>query len=118
MSMTMSGSRSAAVVLLLLSVVALVGCSGGDPQTTAQLEPQDEVITTLAATSDIPVIISELPPVARASDDGGEPRSAAYWALWNTCAPDNRSELAAANGGREAGWVLVDDLLADPDHAH
>jgi hypothetical protein len=34
--------------------------------------------------------------------------------VWNTCAPDNRAETAKANGGREAGWFLVDDILADP----
>jgi len=34
--------------------------------------------------------------------------------LWNTCAEDNRADVAEANGGREAGWVLMDDLLADP----
>jgi hypothetical protein len=56
----------------------------------------------------------DLPPEARASSGGGDPRPPSYWALWNTCAPDNRAEEAAANGGREAGWVLVDDILADP----
>ncbi|HSF86734.1 MAG TPA: hypothetical protein VLG28_13910, partial [Acidimicrobiia bacterium] len=34
--------------------------------------------------------------------------------LWNTCAPDNRSAEAEANGGADAGWYLVDDILADP----
>jgi hypothetical protein len=49
-----------------------------------------------------------------ASRGGGEPRSAGYWLLWNACAPDNMADVAAANGGREAGWILMDDLLADP----
>src|SRR3990170_431582 len=48
------------------------------------------------------------------SDGGGEPRSGGYWLLWNTCAADNKSEVAAANGGREAGWIILDDLLQDP----
>lgn len=48
------------------------------------------------------------------SDGGGEPRSPGYWLLWNSCAPDNRAEMARGNGGREAGWFLVDDLLDDP----
>jgi hypothetical protein len=48
------------------------------------------------------------------SDGGGEPRSPGYWLLWNSCAPDNRSETARSNGGREAGWIIVDDLLEDP----
>jgi hypothetical protein len=49
-----------------------------------------------------------------ASDGGGEPRSAGYWQLWNGCAEENKAEVAAANGGREAGWIIMDDLLADP----
>ncbi len=49
-----------------------------------------------------------------ASLGGGEPRTAGYWLLWNSCAPDNNAETAKANGGREAGWYLVDDFLVDP----
>jgi hypothetical protein len=59
-------------------------------------------------------LLAELPPEARASDGGGDPRLPGYWAVWNTCAPDNRAAEAAANGGRAAGWLLVDDVLADP----
>jgi hypothetical protein len=44
----------------------------------------------------------------------GDPRPAGYWLLWNSCAPKNRADIAAANGGRSAGWILMDDLLADP----
>jgi hypothetical protein len=49
-----------------------------------------------------------------ASDGGGEPRSAGHWLLWNSCAPGNRAATAAANGGRAAGWIILDDLLVDP----
>lgn len=48
------------------------------------------------------------------SDGGGEPRSLDYWLIWNTCAEGNKSETARANGGREARWILMDDLLTDP----
>jgi hypothetical protein len=48
------------------------------------------------------------------SDGGGEPRSAGYWRVWNACAPDNQAETARANGGRAAGWIILDDVLADP----
>lgn len=48
------------------------------------------------------------------STDGGEPRSSGYWLIWNTCAKGNQSEAARNNGGREAGWVLMDDLFTDP----
>lgn len=50
----------------------------------------------------------------RMSNSGGEPRSTGYWLIWNTCAENNQSETARANGGRDAGWILMDDLLADP----
>jgi len=48
------------------------------------------------------------------SNGGGEPRSLGYWLIWNTCAADNQSETAKINGGWEAGWILMDDLIADP----
>jgi hypothetical protein len=57
---------------------------------------------------------SDLPDVARAAIRPGDPRPAAYWALWNTCAPENRATQAAAYGGRQAGWILLDDLIVDP----
>lgn len=58
--------------------------------------------------------LPDLPAEARASSGGPAPRPAAYWALWNSCAPVNRAAEAAANGGRAAGFVLIDDLLAQP----
>ncbi len=57
---------------------------------------------------------SQYPVEARTATRPGDPRSPAYWALWNTCAPENRADVAEANGGREAGWFLMDDLIADP----
>ena len=56
----------------------------------------------------------EIPAEARIATRQGDPRSAAYWVVWNTCATENRADIAAANGGRAAGWILMDDLLADP----
>lgn len=58
-----------------------------------------------------------LPPTVApffASQGGGEPRTAGYWLVWNSCTEDNRADEAAANGGREAGWIILDDLRADP----
>jgi hypothetical protein len=73
------------------------------------------MIQSLTPTSDLQIEgLPNIPEEARASSGGGDPRPPAYWSLWNSCAPDNRADLAAANGGREAGWVLVDDLLANP----
>lgn len=57
---------------------------------------------------------SDLPEAGRVATGQGGPRSAVYWALWNSCAPENRADVAAANGGRAAGWILLDDLIADP----
>lgn len=48
------------------------------------------------------------------SSGTGEPRSAGYWLIWNTCAQGNQSETARANGGRAEGWTVMDNLLADP----
>jgi hypothetical protein len=62
-----------------------------------------------------------LPPTAVPTVDpffaslgGGEPRTAGYWLVWNACAEENEADVAAANGGRDAGWILLDDLLTDP----
>jgi len=75
-----------------------------------------------ACTSVSPAVPAIIPvtPVPDASNayfqsaGGGEPRSASYWLIWNSCALDNQSSVAASNGGREAGWVILDDLLQDP----
>lgn len=48
------------------------------------------------------------------SNGGGDPRGTGYWLVWNTCVDGNQAQTAKANGGRAAGWVLVDDLLLDP----
>lgn len=48
------------------------------------------------------------------SNGGGEPRSPGYWLVWNSCAEGNQASVALANGGKEAGWLIMDDLLADP----
>lgn len=48
------------------------------------------------------------------SRGGGEPRSAGAWEVWSTCGRNSQAKTAAANGGRAAGWILLDDLLLDP----
>lgn len=84
------------LVSLPILLLAIAGCAAA-PVATPTAMP-------VAATVD----------VAFVAQGGGEPRGAGYWLLWNSCAPDNRAEMAAANGGRQAGWILMDDLLADP----
>lgn len=70
--------------------------------------------STLSSTS-----LPTLPPTPTIdsyfqSIGGGDPRTPGYWLLWNTCMPDNNVETARANGGREAGWYVLDDFLLDP----
>lgn len=66
---------------------------------------------TMLASTDA---FADLPEEARIATRVGDPRPVAYWALWNTCAPDNRAETAKTNGGRAAGWFLMDDLITEP----
>lgn len=76
------------------------------PAPTGEVEASPASINTVAPE-----------PTANAynqSNGGGDPRTAGYWLLWNTCAEGNQAETARANGGRAEGWILVDDLLLDP----
>jgi hypothetical protein len=88
-------------VVLLALAASLVACASRPATPTSLPTPTPAPPT---ATTD-PYVTSQ---------GGGEPRSAGYWRVWNSCAPDNKADVAAANGGREAGWILIDDLLADP----
>lgn len=45
---------------------------------------------------------------------GGEPRTPGYWKNWNTCTGGGQAATAAANGGWEEGFWLLDDVLNDP----
>jgi len=90
---------SAGLVLILL-LALLSGCA---PAATAAPTLMHATPTHLATPGDL-----------FQSDGGGEPRSPGYWLLWNSCAVDNRSAVATANGGRTAGYVILDDLLIDP----
>jgi hypothetical protein len=101
---------------LLLLIILLAACSS--PATTQASTTEDSPIPSVP----LPItssprqgdIFSDIPDEARQATRQGDPRPAAYWALWNTCAPDNRAEVAAANGGRASGWFLLDDLIANP----
>lgn len=98
----------------LFAVLILAACNSQRSEETAE-SVLDLSAQTSAPTTALPVDeFSEFPEVARQATRLGDPRPPAYWALWNTCAADNRAETAAANGGRAAGWFLVDDILADP----
>jgi hypothetical protein len=47
---------------------------------------------------------------------GGDPRTIGYWKNWSTCTGGGQVKVAAANGGPDAGWFLVDDLLLSPGY--
>lgn len=103
-------------LLLLTAAAAIAGVtvscsSSGDDASSSS--PAGPTATVVATRDDIDDRF-DLPPEARAATRGGNPRPPAYWAVWNTCAPDNRSAEAEANGGTDAGWYLVDDVLVDP----
>jgi hypothetical protein len=110
-------ARSRSVLALLTAALLLAACA---PSTSAPSTstPQPSPIPTAQPAPPTPTApddtFSDLPAEARIATRRGDPRPAAYWALWNTCAPENRADVAAANGGRAAGWILLDDLIADP----
>jgi hypothetical protein len=85
------------IILILIIIPFLTACEQGSP---AVFTP------TSMPTPDIDPFYK--------SNGGGEPRSAGYWLSWNSCTQDNKAEVAAANGGREAGWVILDDLIENP----
>ena len=100
-------AKRAGTLLTLAVAILLVACGGDDD---ADSTPAVPTLDLTAAGQDI----AGVPDEAYASDGGTLPRTTAYWAEWNSCAPNNRAAEAAANGGREAGWFLVDHFLADP----
>jgi hypothetical protein len=42
---------------------------------------------------------------------GGEPRTIGYWKAWSSCTNGRQVETAAKNGGSDAGFWLLDDVL-------
>jgi hypothetical protein len=90
--------------LLLAACLLLVACGSPTP-----IPP-----TSTTAPTAIPPSPAPTADPFFASTGGGEPRTAGYWLIWNACAEDNKADVAAANGGREAGWIILDDLLEDP----
>ena len=102
-------------LLVIGGLLASCGSPTAAPSATPAAPPPTATAVPPSPTPTLPAdAFSDLPAEARVARGAGQPRTAGYWALWNTCAPENRADVAAANGGREAGWILVDDLLADP----
>ena len=42
---------------------------------------------------------------------GGGQRTIGFWKNWNLCTNGGQAATAAANGGADAGWLILDDLL-------
>jgi hypothetical protein len=42
---------------------------------------------------------------------GGDPRTIGFWKNWNTCTNGNQLQTATKNGGPNAGWYVLDNLL-------
>lgn len=107
--------RRGAVAALSLSVLLLVTACSSSAKPVVPASPTAKAatasITPTTLTQDLP---EGIPAEARVSNGGGDPRTAGYWIIWSTCGENNQSAVAAANGGREAGWILLDDLLKNP----
>lgn len=117
MSTTRSDPNVRQGLLALVLALWLVACM---PEGEARLAPAAGAAATVTparatpALATEPALLAELPEAARNATGRGEPRGSGYWRVWNGCAPENRAQAAAANGGRAAGWIIMDDLLADP----
>ena len=104
-------------LLVVAATILLAAACGGQPAAAPPTPVASPTATPVEEparpfTPDDP--LAALPDEARRATRSGDPRPAAYWAVWNRCAPDNRAAEAAANGGPAAGWFLVDDFLAAP----
>ena len=51
------------------------------------------------------IVVNNVPP------PGGGQRTPGYWKNWNTCSPGNQARTAERNGGVDAGFYLLDDVL-------
>lgn len=97
--------------MLGILAVCLVACS---PPAAERVVVTATAVPNSAATIPVPPTLVPTSDPFFQSDGGGEPRSGAYWLVWNSCSEGNQAGVAAANGGREAGWIILDDLLEDP----
>jgi len=104
------------LLVLVLVAIAVGGCAQDtdlkalNPVEGVEVTPSEEMPQSPA--DDDPY--GDIPAEARQPTRSGDPRPPAYWAVWNSCATENRAAEAAANGGSQAGWFLVDDVIADP----
>ncbi len=51
------------------------------------------------------IVVNNVPP------PGGGQRTPGYWKNWNECSPGRQADTAERNGGAEAGFYLLEDVL-------
>jgi hypothetical protein len=113
--LTLLKQRTAEVAFIMITTITLMAaCSNAPNGTVTSVPKQQNTPSTGPDWEGTTGVISKLPPESRTSTGGGDPRSAEYWITWSTCSVNNRSAQAAANGGAEEGWYLVDDFLQTP----
>lgn len=100
------------VIWPLAPTLLVLACGGAGDSSPAAVE--SALTPAPAGPASEPAVLGEIDPSERVSDGGAEPRSPAYWIMWSTCGESSKADVAAANGGRESGWVLLDDLLEMP----
>lgn len=100
------------VIWPLATTLLVLACGGGGDASPEAFE--SAVAAAPAGSVSEPAVIGEIDPADRVSDGRAEPRSPAYWVMWSTCGASSKADVATANGGRDAGWVLLDDLLEMP----
>jgi len=105
-------NRSPSQALLLATVVALAACTADQASSDSRAEAESD--SAPSQQDPISELLQSLPLHARMLVGSGGVRTSAYWVVWSSCGEGSRAETAAANGGREAGWLIVDDLLDDP----
>ena len=82
------------------TLTSLTCDNSGDVQVTSVTLGLGEVVTCTFVNDD------DKPAFGR--------RTIGYWRNWNTCSGGNQAATAAKNGGRDAGFFLLDDLLENP----
>ena len=98
-------ARLASLAVACGASLSIAGCQG------SAIQPAPSAASATA----IPSGVDPLPSLgSTATNGGGDPRSSAYWIQWSSCGEGSQAAVARQNGGREAGWILVDDLITDP----
>ena len=97
----------------MIALVLMAACSNR-PLPAEEATPPTSAHSTLSSELTGPPGLDAVPEESRISTGTADPRNTEYWIAWSTCGEGSQAEVADANGGRSAGWILLDDLLDDP----